>query len=203
MKKLITIFACGFLTSQVASAQLSVAPEVGFQMTKVNLKPSQSVDFKPNFRLGLNVSSAISNNLQVQFGAFYSGKGAKQTLLGTTVQMDLSYIEIPVYINYMTGEDGGNRFFVGAGPYLGYCIGGKWKAGGTETKLEIGSDETKDDIKPLDLGININAGYLLSNNFYIRGQYGIGLANNIPGGDANNSQKNTGFAISLGYNFGL
>lgn len=203
MKKIILIATSAFI-AQTASAQLTIAPELGFQMSKVVVKPSESNDFKPSFRLGANFDMGLTDNIHLQFGAFYSGKGAKESANGATAKLGLNYLEVPVYVNYMTGKAGGNRFFAGVGPYFGYCLGGTLKVSGfDDAKLKVGSDAANDDIKPLDLGINLNAGYLLSNNIYVRAQYGMGLMNNVPGGNSDASRKNAGFAISFGYNFGL
>lgn len=205
MKK-IFLFAASALMIQSASAQLSIAPEVGFQMTNVKLKSmGTDVDtkLKPGFRAGVNLDLGITEHLHLQPGLFYSGNGAKQDLLGVKSTMSVNYLQIPVMLNYMTGEAGDNRFFVGIGPYLGYAFSGKWKSGSTKIDLEIGSDEAKDDIKALDFGANVNVGYMLSNGFYARAFYSMGLSNIATGGDSDNSMKNSGFGIALGYNLPL
>jgi hypothetical protein len=218
MKKLFLFASAAFIT-QTAFAQLSVAPELGFQMTNVPTKSDGEkvkANLKAGFRIGANLDLTILEQLHLQGGIFYSDKGGKttnETLGSGTVVLEstatLNYLEIPFYLNYMTGEAGGNRFFIGAGPYIGYCLGGKTKyknpiTGQDESvTLKVGTDKTNDNIKPLDMGININVGYMLSNNFYARAQYGIGLTNNMPSGNKDNSEKNAGFAISIGYNFGL
>lgn len=217
MKKIVLLASVAFIT-QTASAQLSIAPEVGFQMTNVPTKidgDKATAKYKAGFRIGANLDLEILEHLHVQGGLFYSDKGGKsknETLSsGATIIEStgtLNYLEIPFYINYMTGEAGDNRFFVGVGPYIGYCLGGKSKYNNPLTgqdesvTLKVGTDKNNDNIKPIDFGININAGYLLSNNFYVRAQYGFGLTNIVPGGNKDNFEKNAGFAISVGYKFG-
>jgi hypothetical protein len=209
MKKLILI-ASAALIAQTASAQLSIAPEVGFQMTNVRAKIGgtkvDDIKMKAGFRAGANLDLGITEHLHLQAGVFYSAMGYKtDEMLGGIVPKStnsFNYLQVPVYINYMTGEDGGNRFFVGVGPYLGYAIGGNTKPdGGDKEDIEIGTDETKDDLKPMDFGVNINAGYMLSMGAYVRAHYSMGLSNNAPGGDSDNFLKNGGFGISLGYAF--
>lgn len=200
MKKLF-LLASAAIIAQTASAQFSIAPEAGLVMSGQSMKVlGEKVDtkMKIGFRVGGNVDYAISDAIHIQGGIFYAAKGSKAKEGDGKVAVN--YLEVPIYVNYMTGEAGGNRFFGGVGPYLGYAFGGKvTDATGEERDLEIGSDEGKSDIKALDLGLNVNIGYMLSNGLYVRANYGLGLTNLIPGGDGDNSVKNNGFAISFGY----
>lgn len=207
MKKMI-LLASVALIAQTASAQLSIAPEAGFQMTNANIKfGGDKVDtkMKAGFRVGANLDMGLTENLHVQAGLFYSGMGTKKDaqLGGLVPEQTISYnyLQIPVYINYMTGKAGDNRFFAGVGPYLGYAIGGKAKMGDNSEDIKIGTEKGEDDIKPMDFGVNVNIGYMLSMGLYARAHYSMGLSNNVPGGDSDFSGKNSGFGISLGYAF--
>ena len=75
-------------------------------------------------------------------------------------------LEVPVGIVYKTGKPGQNRFFVGAGPYLGYQL--KCKSTVTNVNLmEIVTDETK-NMKRAYIGIDINAGYEIAEGVFTR-----------------------------------
>jgi Outer membrane protein beta-barrel domain len=115
----------------------------------------------------------------------------------------LSYIELPVNLGYAV-DLGGAQLLVGAGPYLGFGIGGKTKydvtiaGGGTqsvEEDIEFGSGE--DQVKAFDYGANFMAGVLFSNGFMVKANYSLGLANlsNVP----ESSFKNNYLGFSLVY----
>lgn len=202
MKKLL-LAAVLFCGTQNVFAQLSISPEVGYQMSKARYKiagSDENGDFKSSLRLGASIGLGISNHLMVEGGAFFSGKGGKVNILGNEASRSFNYIDIPVFINYYTGKAIGSRLFVGVGPYWGYAIGGNNKIGSSKTDLEIGSSNT-DDIKPMDFGINANVGFLLAGGIYIRGMYAHGLTNILPGGNSDNSIKNSSLSLSVGYRY--
>ncbi|MGB4774970.1 MAG: hypothetical protein WBP45_07360, partial [Daejeonella sp.] len=62
-------------------------------------------------------------------------------------------------------------------------------------------DENNDDYKPLDFGLNVLAGYQLTNGFNIGANYGLGLANLNPSGNSNNKESNNVISISVGFMF--
>lgn len=203
MKKIIVILIATCATKSV-SAQLSISPEIGYQMSKLRYEiagDKNVSDFKSGLRFGANIGLGISNHLIVQGGAFLSSKGGESNFLGANVSSRINYIDIPVFLNYMTGVATGNRFFIGAGPYWAYAVGGNNKISGKKSSLEIGSDAQNDDVKATDFGINANLGFLLSGGFYIKGMYAHGLTNILPGGDQNNSIRNSSLSLSLGYNY--
>jgi hypothetical protein len=123
-------------------------------------------------------------------------------------------------------EAGSGKVFVGAGPDISFGIGGKAKSNFTSTstinfpgipastttttdnsdvKVKFdGKKEAAGDkdyhLKGLDFGINVLAGYKMSNGAFISAGYTIGLSNIEP----NDKQtfKNSGFNIKLGYMIG-
>lgn len=202
MKKTLLLAAAAFISLK-SIAQLSIAPELGFQMYKVNEKVGGTkldFKFKPGFKIGANATYAINSKLSIDGALFYSVKGAKFDESIAKATTNLNYLEIPFFVNYHFGAKDKNHFFVGAGPYLGYCLGGKTKVDGQDDyKLKVGSDKAKDDVKPLDFGLNANVGYQMSNGLYLRAFYSLGLANTTPGGDGDNATKNMGFGLSAGY----
>ncbi|MDI9320831.1 MAG: porin family protein [Phycisphaerales bacterium] len=201
MKKTLLLAAATFISLK-SSAQLSISPELGFQMYKLNEKiAGTKIDFKfkPGFKIGANATYAINDKLSIDGALFYSVKGAKFDESIAKATTNLNYLEIPFFVNYHFGAKDKNHFFVGAGPYLAYCLSGKTKQDSESTKLEIGSDAEKDDVKPMDFGLNANVGYEMSNGLYLRAFYSLGLANTTPGGDGDNATKNMGFGLSAGY----
>jgi hypothetical protein len=109
----------------------------------------------------------------------------------------------------------GNLLF-GGGPYVGFGIGGKVKStSGTtsvtsdvEYRNDLNSTDPTDKayLKRVDGGVNVLAGYELSNGISFQLNTSLGLINVLPEreGQTNNesSQKHIGFGVSVGYRFG-
>ncbi len=163
----------------------------------------------------------------IQKGGKFSDTKTTNVGVGTvttasTEDLSLGYIDLAP--NFVYNFDAGTgKVFVGAGPDLAFGIGGKYKytANTTSTitgypsssssgdskikfdgKKEADLPATDNDyhLKGLDFGINVLAGYKLSNGAFISAGYTIGLSNIDP----NDKQtfKNSGFNIKLGYIFG-
>ena len=118
----------------------------------------------------------------------------------------LNYIEMPLNFLYNINTPKG-KFFMGAGPSLGFGISGKskWKDG-----TESGSDDVKfgsgedDDLKPFEIGANVLAGYLFKGGFMVSTNYNMGLSNLFPGDESlygKITQHNNYFGINIGYIF--
>jgi hypothetical protein len=120
-------------------------------------------------------------------------------VLGEEETIAPSFIEIPVNVVYKFGS-GSIKFFLNAGPYFAYGIGGKTKYGGESANIKFGSGDN-DDLKPLDFGLNLGAGVEI-NNFIISAHYELGLANLVPAPTDNAEAKNRVIGISIGYLFG-
>lgn len=83
---------------------------------------------------------------------------------------------------------------------MAYGIGGKWKSDAGDIDVEFGNGDD-DDVKPFDMGANLLFGYEFASKLSVQMNAQLGLLNLMPKGDSDNSLKNTGFGISLGYRF--
>jgi hypothetical protein len=124
------------------------------------------------------------------------------------------YVEIPINVLYKWGQPGGNRFFVGAGPYVAYGVAGKQtvkqdvSAGALvfsfDSSIRNTTSQTFADdsfgYQKLDYGFKVCEGYEFSSGFFIRGEFALGIANlsNYP--DARS--RNMSFSLRVGYLFG-
>lgn len=216
------LVACCSLNS--ANAQTMFGGVAGLNISTISAKAggqSYSPGMSIGFHVGPTASIGLSEHFALMPAILFSLKGAKidedQTdpLFGTThveASTTFNYLEVPVNVAYMFGAEGGGRFFVYAGPYLGYCFGGKTKEditypnGGPslsiEQSLEVGNDMTQDHVRPLDYGVNAGVGYLLPMGLFFRAQYGLGLANTVPEGNSDNYTKNRVIGVSVGFLFG-
>ena len=175
-----------------------------------------------SFYVGGTATFPVSNMFSLQSGLSLVGKGAESSDLDEDFDsQDVTvtgkakihplYLEIPLnaIVNF---EAGSGKFYVGAGPYYAFGVGGKIKAdvsstsGGTTASASVKEDikfgnGDEDTFKSGDFGVNFLAGYQLNNGFNIQAGYGLGLSNvfNIDSDIA--KVKNRVFSVGIGYSF--
>jgi len=220
MKKIIITIAA-VIAAQSMFAQISIAPEVGLNLSSLTIKDengnSEDLSSKAGLRAGAYVNIPIAKGFFVQPGILYSMKGAQESGSGSlmgitanyTAKMTLNYLEVPLNIGYEYNLGKAGGIFATAGPYLGYGLSGKSKYTVKVTGLPVPdqSDESDinfgsgdDEIKALDFGLNFGAGYKSPFGVYARVQYGLGLSN-LSNAGGETSLKNKGWGFSVGYAF--
>ena len=204
-KTILSIFSVAAIAT-ATNAQVTYGPEVGLNISNYMGKSggkTQSTTAKAGLRVGGVVDFGLTDNISLQPGIFYVMNGYKQSAFGTDVSVSVNTIEVPINVEYKFGMPGGNRFFVGVGPYIALNMGGNVKISGMpDRSLQIGSDANKDDMKALDFGAGINFGYQLVKGFYARAHYQMGFSNLDPAGNADNTMHNSNFGVAVGYMFG-
>ena len=177
-------------------------------------------------RLGCIIDIPFTNNLYLQPGIFYAMNGTKISAtangqdangnpasVNENVAFHVNTIEVPVNVLYKFGVPGTGRFFIGAGPFVGYNFGGHIKASGSANgntasaneKLHFGNDANNDAEKNIDYGVGVNLGYEMANGLLFRLRYQLGLANlAVESSGAGNlsSIKSSSFGVNVGYLFG-
>jgi hypothetical protein len=172
----------------------------------------------PRFHAGVVVSIPIVPDFYFQPGLMYSTKGAKSSSdfmgLNMAAEYNISYIELPVSFLYKPSL-GNGHFFLGFGPYIAYGIGGKAKFTidntSTEDKIVFGNEYTSllpydwKYFNRLDYGGNLFFGYELKSGLSLQLNTQLGLAkinaDNTTYPNNKSEFRNTGFGLSLGYNF--
>jgi hypothetical protein len=212
MKK-IMILAAGIALATSASAQISIAPEVGLNLANMHWKDSagKAADdgIKLGFRAGINLNIPLTpDRLVLQPGLFYSIQGMKSEANGLARNITLHYAQIPVNLIYMFNDPSEGRFFIGVGPYVGFAVSGKEKrhGGGVADQTisyKFGSEKDQ-NLARIDYGAQATVGYLLRSGIFFRGTYQQGIGNLVPSEEGNNGStiRNTNISISLGYNLG-
>lgn len=180
---------------------------------------SREMDLATRFHIGVDYQMEVAPDFYLAPGLLFSTKGAKtedsRSVFGadfsSTTNISLNYLEVPINFIYKP-ELGAGKLIVAFGPYLAYGIGGKIK---TENSVSSGGDSVtekeeedvnfgsgdEDHFKPFDMGANIGFGYELSGGLSLKLNAQLGLANIMIDGDSDNSMKNTGFGLSVGYRF--
>jgi opacity protein-like surface antigen len=118
-------------------------------------------------------------------------------------QANLLYLHIPVMAKYYVTEPLSVEF----GPQIGVLLDAETKY---TTTYWNGSDRSesenvKDDLKTIDVGLNFGATYNFKNKMFVTGRYTLGLTDiddttPEPGERATNA-KNQVFQVSVGYKF--
>jgi len=166
---------------------------------------SNETETSTNFHLTGYADAPIGGVFSIQPGISIQGKGAKYFDNGTSqVEDNVLAIEIPVNIlaNLAAGP---GKLFIGGGPYAGFNVSGERNfinTNSADRKLNIG-DNIGDDLKAIDFGINLLAGYQLSTGLNFSAGYGIGFTNLYPTSTTttNIEQNNRVLSFSVGFAF--
>lgn len=196
------------LAAASANAQVGIGPELGFNASGYNhVKDNEKVntDLKYGGRIGVVFDWGLSDHLYLQPAALYVTNGYKEAFQNGTKTFLINTIEVPINLEYKFSTPEHNRFFVGAGPFIGFNKAGavKTDVGKVHSRRDIliGTGDA-DEIIVFDLGAGVNGGYELSEGFYVRLRAQMGFLNIQPHGDSFNSLKSYNFGISFGYLFG-
>jgi hypothetical protein len=154
-------------------------------------------DMLLGFHGGVNVQIPIAPEFYFQPGLMFAVKGAKntKTIFGSEItdEIKLNYIEVPLNLVYK-GALGNGFVMLGFGPYVAYGISGKEVVAGNSFSYEKGVD-----YNAFDAGANIFVGYEMSSGIFLQLDTQFGMLDIDP--NENNTAKNTGFGLSLGYRF--
>jgi len=160
---------------------------------------------KPGFTTGILVDIPVSKQFSFQPALNYVQKGSKDetTEPGYTykVKTILNYLEVPLNVLYNTRGSKGN-FFIGAGPSLSIGLSGKSseESAGQKSseKIKFGNGDNA-DLKSIDCGANILAGYETKSGFLVSANYYHGLSNLMPDYTHESKFNNKYFGIKVGY----
>lgn len=148
-------------------------------------------DFTPDARtslhLGLFATIKFSENFGVQPELMYNSVGSKFNF-GTSgdVVSKLDYLTIPVMLRYSPAK----IFNLHAGPQFGMLLSAKQEYNGN-------SEDMKDNLKGLDLGLGIGAGVDLPMGLGFSARYVAGLSDISDDTNSTQSGKLTNTAIQI------
>lgn len=198
MKKIfLSAFALITLSAAVkAQSGIEFQARAGVNVNTINTKPSSDNKMKVGFHAGVDAAIPIAPEFYVQPGVLFTQKGSKMEVLNNDIKTTLNYVEVPVSFMYK-GDLGEGRVIVGVGPYAAFGISGKSKSStGGSSDIEFGKNK---NLKPLDFGGNVTAGYEFSQNLLVQLNFQLGMADIST--NSTTELKNTGFGLSLGYRF--
>ena len=197
MKLFVALFTALLFTG-VATAQHGNTPagfiNIGIKggLNLYNIQNDNDVKYDPRlgYHFGLLGHIHLNEMFALQPEIVYSAQGAKYKVDNETTNYNVSYINVPVLVQYMF--DNGIR--LQAGPQIGFLIDAKLKTSDIET-------DNKENLNPIDLALSIGAGYIFPpSGLGIDVRYNLGLNNMNDPGDINST--NRGLQLGLFYIFG-
>jgi hypothetical protein len=141
------------LFSGSSFAQMGFGAEIGLNGGDDMVKAAGSkrnVDVKYGLRAGVLTDLALTDNFYFQPGIYYASNGYKYNYAGGFGEYAFNQLEIPLYILYKIGPLGANRISIGAGPYVGFNIGGNVKV-----HSQVGSAPAYESTRDLNVGSGV------------------------------------------------
>jgi len=177
MKKSL-LFICLFFTVHYLHAQqLKFSLEGG-----INFSGAYAVDDGEvlkggplvGYQIGVAAKKIINQKISFQPSILYVYGGTYRTgLEANHTKYFVSLLRLPLDFLYQKSD----KFFFGAGPFIGYAMSGKHTLGGKAYKIYFGNDPDLDDSRRLDAGLDVMAGYLIQPNLALKGCFDLGLIN--------------------------
>ncbi len=194
---LFSIFFFSFLT--LKAQHIQYGPELGINVSGALVKvPGASAKGSPlpGFQAGVfALLPFTSPNLALGARLLYADEGYKPDIYQTRATIRVSFLKVPVNLIY---KPAGNhaKWEFGVGPYFAYGISGHYTrndVNGGQIKINFGNDPNRDDLKKIDMGADLMAGYNLHDKILIRGALDAGLVNYLAPGSVSNAH-----CLSLG-----
>ena len=204
MQKLTIVVGAFFITCAVnAQTKFGIKAGPNFANWTVKFEGEKDNEYKSRtgFHFGAVIDHSISEKFSIQPQLLFVSKGPGIEHEDHTDNVVLNAIDIPINFLYKAPA-GSGKFFIGGGPNLGFNLSAEIKSDEEENeKIDIGSKEG--ELKGFDFGVNLLAGYELSNGLFFSANYTPGITNleNPPSG-VDLIKRSNYFGISIGYFFG-
>jgi len=211
--------------------EISINPEIGATyngvMQKINGE-KRDATYQVGMRLGAMVDYQFNDNMSISPGLIFSvntggnTKGEGHYYTGSNIPSSfhdsrtyhMHYLQVPVFFVYKTTNEYNDAHGIfGIGPTANFGIAGKYEQEYQDVtngrvslqkrdeSFPYGNNARFDRARRFDLWGSVFAGYQTAFGLYFKVQYGIGLLNIAPAGDANNVLRNSSFGLTLGYKF--
>ncbi|MGN6294267.1 MAG: porin family protein [Chitinophagaceae bacterium] len=195
------------LISTISNAQpnaFTFGVHAGFNLSSANIHTDYDLgktSSKPGFQAGVNADWHFNRSFSLQSGLSFTTKGVKQkgselwiggtggTTTYYTNTINQQYLQLPLRIAYQPVVNHPTKFFIHAGPYIAYGIGGKETMEETTKPATASPDQRfvvhtfeKEQrrrgsyhLKRLDYGLSAGLG-ILYQRFVLSAGYELGLS---------------------------
>ena len=187
MKKLfslliLTVYLNLVMVAQKGRAQFGI--KGGVNVASLKVSDGNDYDARTGFHIGGLVHIHVDEHWAVQPELVFSTQGGKS---GNT-NLEFSYINIPVLLQYMTNSG----FRVQTGPQLGFLVSAESEIGDVEVDID-------DNLKSIDFSWAFGAGYLFASGFGIDARFNLGISDVNDNGPV--EVRNRVFQFGLFYQF--
>ena len=180
-----------FVFGKAANAQdVHFGLKAGANFSTINTEGTAATyASRTGFHVGALAHIHLNKNWAIQPELVYSLQGGKSKLpAGGTQTINLSYLNVPILLQYMFE----NGFRLQTGPQLGFLLGANYKTGDANTSVTDSYNKT-------DFAWSFGAGYLTKSGVGVDARYNLGLSDAYKPGTA--KQKNNVFQLGLFYLF--
>lgn len=220
MKKVLFLLAVAVLFLQASGFAQKTRVGITAGITSANMygtvdDKTLRDDGKTGITAGLILERQLGKTrFSFQPGIHYTQKGRTLTETGDNkTWLALRYADL--HLNFLYNSKGKTTFFVGLGPSLGFDLPSYRKVktsnatpadpdpspsySRSETKIKFGRDKL-DDLKGLDYGANMIAGFRFAKGYYFAFNYTFGIRN-IAANESGDELRNGCFGFRIGYLF--
>ncbi|MGB3342393.1 MAG: porin family protein [Aequorivita sp.] len=212
MKKILLLATVVVFTLSAQSQEIRMGAKAGVNFANMSIKPDdgEKLDSRTSFHIGGLVEIPITEKFSVQPEILYSSQGSQSKYseefmgerISSEIKYKLDYLSIPIMAKYYVIEGLGLE----AGPQFGILVSAKgdYEISGLGIS-ESGTEDLKDDLKKLDIGLGFGASYRLDMGVFFGARYVLGLTDISDNGDVGFDEeveiKNNVFQLSVGYTF--
>lgn len=185
MKKVIFVAVIALFSLVGVNAQTSFGAKAGLNSATLigDIDGNKSLI---GFNAGVFAEITLADSFYLQPELFYSTQGTDDyTFLPSKYKLNLDYINLPIMFKY----DVANRFYLEAGPQVGFLVSAK-----------RGDVDVKDDFESTDFGANFGLSYGFTEKLFAQARYNIGLSD-IDKSELTDKVSNAVISFSLGYKF--
>lgn len=188
-------FAVFVAMPAVSAAQgpVSIGVKAGVNVAKLKFDDSdENDDVKSRLAAvgGLYLSKPVNDNVSVRVEGLFSQKGAKAEGGSDDATIKLTYVDVPVLLDFSPSSSGTSRFHVFTGPQMGFNTKAQVKSGGVTVDFD---EEVKSTDFSWVLGVGVSNG-----RFSADASYALGLSNIAEDSGSDGGVKNRVFSVKFG-----
>ncbi|SDX41576.1 porin family protein [Aequorivita viscosa] len=187
MKKLLLVAAFAvfaFSTTQAQEVRLGAKAGINVASLGGDTAGNLSLGARTSFHIGVLAEIPLAGKFAIQPELLYSSEGSDFSSFGSSYDLKLDYIRIPVLAKYYIIEG----LSAELGPNFGVLVSAK-----------ADDVDVKDGTNSFDVGLGVGASYRLNMGVFFSLRYNKGFMN-VNDSDTFKQQSNV-FQISAGYSF--
>lgn len=185
------VFVLGCIVSLAVAAQEKPkwGLKGGLNISKLNFDDGTNSNWRTGFHLGALSHIHLSPSFSLQPELYYSSQGGKFPEGNNTMDLNLSYINLPVLFQYNFN----NGFRLQGGPQVGFLVGVDDEINNVDQNIY-----NSNNLNSVDVSLPLGISYLGYSGFGIDARYNIGLTDVF---ESAREAKNNVFQVGVFYLF--